>query len=97
MHTLVGSTVHAAVQILTFGIRAADQWHMSDGLRHAIASGEYRVDADAVAEAMLLRARTLRLVRSAYARSEMLVAGDSIELRRAGTGEGQSLPLEGAA
>lgn len=70
---------------------------MSDGLRHAIASGEYRIDVDAVAAAMVARAQTLRVVRRAYARSEMLVAGDSIELRRVGSGECQPFPLEGAA
>lgn len=70
---------------------------MTDGLRHAIASGEYRVDPDAVAAAMLTRARALRLARRAYARSEMLVAGEAIEVRRAGARKAESLPLEGAA
>lgn len=69
---------------------------MKDGLRHAIASGEYRIDVDAVAAAMIARAQAARAAR-AYLCSEMLVAGDSIELRRAGAGECQTFPLEGAA
>ena len=70
---------------------------MSDALRQAIERGEYRVDPDAVAAAIVARARTLRVARQAYARSAMLVAGDSIEIRRIGSSEAQSLPLEGAA
>jgi hypothetical protein len=97
VHTLVGSTVHAAVQILTFGIRAADHCPMKDGLRHAIANGEYRIDPDVVAAAMIARAHAARVARRALARSEVLVAGDALELCRADSGECQSLPLEGAA
>jgi Anti-sigma-28 factor, FlgM len=70
---------------------------MSDALRHAIANGEYRVDVDAVAAAMIARAHALRSARRACTPSEMLVAGDSLELRRVGSGEVQALPLEGAA
>lgn len=70
---------------------------MSDGLRHAIATGEYRIDPHAVAAAMIDRARAARAARADLC-SEVLVAGDSIEIRRASSGECQSsLPLEGAA
>lgn len=75
----------------------AEHERMSDALRQAIERGEYEVDPDAVAEAMLTRARALRLVRQAYACSQVLEAGDSIETGRAGSCEGKTLPLEGAA
>lgn len=70
---------------------------MNDRLRQAIVSGEYRVDPDAVAAAMIARAHAARVARRACARSEVLVAGDAIEVRRAGSGEAQALPCEGAA
>jgi hypothetical protein len=70
---------------------------MDDRLRQAIAAGEYRVDPDAVAAAMIARAHAARVARLACARSEMLVAGDSIEVRCTGSDEGQAFPLEGAA
>ena len=54
---------------------------MSDLLR-AVASGRYVVDADAVALAMITRARALRVARRGSACSEVLVAPDRIEVRR---------------
>ena len=69
---------------------------MSQSLRQTIASGDYRVDPDAVAVAMLDRARALREARRAV-RSEVLVPADGIEIRRLGAREADARPLEGAA
>jgi hypothetical protein len=83
---------------------------MRDGVRRLVERGEYRVDAGAVATAMLTRALALRTARTADPgqpgaargaspppRSPMLVAGEEIEVRRLGPVEGKPFPLENTA
>jgi len=70
---------------------------MSQDLRHRLASGEYRVDADAVAQAMITRARALRVARRGSSCSEVLVAADRIEVRRIGPCEPQAFPAQRAS
>ncbi len=70
---------------------------MSRTLQNAIASGEYRVDPEAVALAMIARARTLRAARKAPACSEVLVAPERIEIRRVGAREVDAFPVERTA
>jgi hypothetical protein len=70
-----------------------DQSIMSKDLRRRLASGEYRVDADAVAQAMITRARALRVARRGSDCSQVLIAPDRIEIRRVGPREAQPLPL----
>lgn len=70
---------------------------MSDALRTAIDRGDYSVDAEAVALAMIARAHALRTARRSVP-SEVLVAADRIEVRRLCAGEANPrLSLEGAA
>jgi hypothetical protein len=70
---------------------------MSQDLRRRLASGEYEVDADAVALAMLTRARALHVARRGSSCSEVLVAPDRIEVRRIGSCEPQPLPFQRAS
>jgi Anti-sigma-28 factor, FlgM len=70
---------------------------MDDALRQAIASGDYRVDVEAVAVAMIARAQALRSARRSALRSEMLVAVEGIEIRRLGADKAEPCSLEGAA
>jgi hypothetical protein len=70
---------------------------MSKDLRRRLASGEYRVDADAVALAMLTRARSLRVARRGSNCSQVLVAADRIEIRRIGAREVQPFPIQRAS
>jgi hypothetical protein len=70
---------------------------MIRNLRSRLASGEYTVDADAVARAMLTRARALHVARRGSACSEVLVAADRIEVRRIAAGEPESLPVQRTA
>jgi hypothetical protein len=65
------------------------------GLQKAIARGEYEVDPDRVALAMIARARQLRATRRS-ACSEVLVAADRIEIRRAAC-EADAFPVERTA
>ena len=51
------STVQATGAILNHRIAVVDAWRMSTRLRRTIDSGEYRVDPDAVADAMLRHLR----------------------------------------
>jgi hypothetical protein len=70
---------------------------MSESVRQAVARGDYSVDPDAVASAMLARAFALRAARRCEPSSEMLVAADRIEIHRLGAQELDPCPLEGAA
>jgi hypothetical protein len=70
---------------------------MSQDLRSRLASGEYRIDADAVAQAMVTRARALHIARRGSSCSQVLVAPDRIEVRRIGPCEPQSLPFQRTA
>lgn len=70
---------------------------MSRDLRNKLASGEYRVDADAVAQAMVTRARALHVARNGSSCSQVLVAPDRIEVRRIGPCEPQALPIQRTA
>lgn len=74
----------------------ADRCCMRDGLRKLIEGDDYRVDASAVATAMLMRALALRTARAADG-SAMLVAAEEIEVHRLRPAEGESVPLEGTA
>jgi len=70
---------------------------MSSDLRHRLAAGEYRVDADAVALAMITRARSLRIARRGSNCSQVFVAPDRIEIRRIGPCEPEPLPIQRAS
>lgn len=71
---------------------------MSDGLRQSIERGDYRVDPEVVALAMIGRAHALRAARRQTLLSEVLVPTKGIEIRRiGGAGEVHACPLEGAA
>jgi hypothetical protein len=70
---------------------------MSKDLRHRLAKGEYKVDADAVALAMLTRARSLRVARRGSNCSQVFVAPDRIEIRRIGPREPQAFPIQRAS
>jgi hypothetical protein len=70
---------------------------MSNDLRKRLAKGEYRVDADAVALAMLTRARSLCVARRGSSCSQVLVAPDRIEIRRIGPREPQAFPIQRAS
>lgn len=70
---------------------------MSNDLHQRLASGDYRVDADAVACAMLTRARALRIARRGSDCSQVLVAADRIEIRRVGAREAEPLPFQRAS
>jgi hypothetical protein len=75
----------------------ADHSKMKQDLHRRLASGEYRVDADAVAQAMLTRARALHVARHGSVGSEVLIAPDRIEVRRIAFREPQSLPVQRTA
>jgi hypothetical protein len=68
-------------------------------LRRAVERDEYEPDAGAVALAMIARGRALRAARRAAlcSASEVLVAPERIEVRRIGSREAHSFPVEGAA
>ena len=70
---------------------------MSQDLRTTLARGQYRVDADAVARAMITRARALRVARTGSSCSEVLVAPDRIEVRRIGARAPQPFPVQRTA
>ncbi len=70
---------------------------MSNDVQRRLARGEYRVDADAVAQAMITRARALRIARRGSNCSQVLVAADRIEIRRIGAPEAQPLPFQRAS
>jgi len=70
---------------------------MSNDLQRRLARGEYRVDADAVALAMLTRARALRVARRGSNCSQVLVTPDRIEVRRIGPCEPQAFPVQRAS
>jgi hypothetical protein len=70
---------------------------MSKDLHDRLAAGEYKVDADAVAQAMLTRARALRIARRGSNCSQVLVAADRIEVRRIGPRELQPFPFQRTA
>jgi hypothetical protein len=70
---------------------------MSQDLRDTLANGEYKVDADAVARAMITRAPTLRVARRGSDCSQVLVAPDRIEVRRVGGREPQPFPVQRTA
>jgi hypothetical protein len=75
----------------------ADHSKMIRDVRSRLASGEYTVDADAVARAMLTRARALHVARHGAGCSEVLVAADRIEIRRVAAGESEPLPVQRTA
>jgi hypothetical protein len=89
--------VHRDAPILSFGLPAADPQGMSSAVRDAVARGEYEVDTDALALAMLTRARALRVARRGSSCSQVLIAADRIEIRRVGSCEPQSVALERSA
>ncbi len=70
---------------------------MSSTVREAVANGTYEVDANAVAQAMLTRARALRVARRGSPCSEVLIAADRIEVRRIASCEPQPLALKRTA
>jgi hypothetical protein len=70
---------------------------MSQDLRTTLARGEYSVDADAVARAMITRARALRVARNGSDCSQVLIAPDRIEVRRIGGREPQPFPVQRTA
>lgn len=70
---------------------------MSNDLQQRLANGEYRVDPDAVALAMITRARSLRVARRGSNCSQVLVAADRIEIRRIGACEAQAFPVQRAS
>jgi len=69
--------VQANGTILKAGRRSADEGNMSMSLRRAIDSGDYLVDPDAVAEAIMRRASTRPLVPPLSSR--VLVPADLFE------------------
>lgn len=93
----LSTTVHREGRLLSFGFAAADHTGMSQDLRIRLAAGEYRVDADAVARAMITRARALRVARNGSDCSQVLVAPDRIEVRRIGAGAPQPFPIQRTA
>ena len=70
---------------------------MSQDLRSRLAAGEYRIDADAVAQAMVTRARALHVARRGSGCSQVLVTPDSIEVRRIVPREPQPFPVQRTA
>ncbi len=74
-----------------------DHQGMSKDLRLRLARGEYKVDADAVAQAMLTRARALRIARRGSRDSQVLIAADRIEIRRIAPLEAQPFPMKRTA
>ena len=70
---------------------------MSQDLRSRLAAGEYKVDIDAVARAMVTRARALRVARNGSSCSQVLIAADRIEVRRIGAREMQPFPVQRTA
>ncbi len=80
--------------ILIHRIAVVDVWRMSR-LRRAIDSGEYRVDPDAVADAMLRRARTDAHIPCVP--SKVLVPADRFEDPALGPDEPHALSLDDRA
>jgi hypothetical protein len=70
---------------------------MGQDLRSRLAKGEYSVDADAVAQAMLTRARALRVARRGSDCSQVLVTPDRIEVRRIASRELHAVPVQRTA
>lgn len=70
---------------------------MGQDLHSTVVSGEYRVDAEAVARAMITRARALRVARRGSDCSQVLVAPDRIEVRRIAGREPQLFPVQRTA
>jgi len=70
---------------------------MSNDLQRKLATGEYEVDTDAVAQAMITRARALRIARRGSNCSQVLVAADRIEIRRVGPPEAKPFPFQRAS
>jgi hypothetical protein len=90
--------VHGDGPDLSFGLAVADKLGMSQDLRSRLARGEYSVDADAVARAMITRARALRIARHGSDCSQVLVTPDRIEVRRISAArEPQSFPVQRTA
>jgi hypothetical protein len=67
---------------------------MSEALQRAIAHGDYRIDANAVALAMIERARALSTARRL---SEVLEAAERREIDCAKAGEAKAFPMEDVA
>lgn len=67
---------------------------MSEALQRAIAHGEYRIDASAVALAMIDRARAMHTARRL---SEVLETAERLDVRCVKAGEEESLPMEDVA
>ncbi len=91
------TTVHRNGRRLSFGFSVTEGRNMSSDLQHRLAKGEYEVDAAEVAQAMITRARALRIARRGSACSQVLVAADRIEIRRIGSHEPQPLPFQRAS
>ena len=70
---------------------------MSEALRQTIDRGDYEVNPEAVALAMIGRARALRAARRDALCSEVLIPVESIEIRRLRSIEVDVCSLEGAA
>lgn len=70
---------------------------MSHDVQRRLARGEYKIDADAVAQAMITRARALRIARRGSNCSQVLIAADRIEIRRIGPPEVETLPFQRAS
>jgi cell division FtsZ-interacting protein ZapD len=67
---------------------------MNEALQRAIARGEYRIDANAVALAMVDRAQTLHTVRGL---SEVLEAAERRDVQCVRAGEAEPFPMEDVA
>ncbi len=67
---------------------------MDEALQRAVASGEYRIDAGAVALAMIDRAQTLRTARRL---SEVLEAAERRDVQCVRAGEAEPFPMEDVA
>jgi len=91
------TTVHRKGHSFSFRFSATEGKSMSDDLQRKLASGEYEVDTDAVARAMITRARALRIARRGSNCSQVLVAADRIEVRRVGPLEVDPLPFQRAS
>lgn len=76
---------------------------MDEQLKAELAAGRYRVDADAVALAMIMRARALRRARHVDPGLGVFVPSDEIEIRRGAVSDepqqavSEAGPLDGAA
>ncbi len=68
--------VQRSARILSPAAARVDSCSMRSSLRHAIDSGEYLIDPEAVADAILRRALAGARALPAFASSEVLVAPD---------------------